>query len=237
MKTIKSRNSKVNMKLLLAALVAGLTLTNPITTITAHAELVDETEDWGREGQAQPETITQQENNEHTEANVQAQENNQQTPAAQDAAAVVDNSQGGQEATQPNPAQNTGDTGNADPTQGEVTNWKDYDPTTDPTWNPIDPRLPAGLPDEVDRKGGNTPNTPTNPSNPSNPGNPGNPSNGTPSNPSNPEPTPIPKTGEEVPYAAAAAAAIALVAGVYKAIKSKKVFAKNAEIDRVTNRK
>ena len=46
MKTIKSKRTKINTKLLLAALATAFTLANPMTSITAHADLVDETNEW-----------------------------------------------------------------------------------------------------------------------------------------------------------------------------------------------
>lgn len=235
MKTIKSKRTKINTKLLLAALATAFTLANPMTSITAHADLVDETNEWNQEGQAQPENITPQENQEHTTQNVQAQEAGTQTPAPQDANAVVDNSQGGQEVTQPNPAQGTGDEGNADPSKGEVTNWKDYDPSKDPTAGQIQP----GEKDEVDWKTPTTPNTPpstppsTPPNTPSTPSTPSTPTNTT----STPAPTPVPKTDDGTPYGAAGVAAALLTGGIFAVIKSRKRFNRYNEIDSIMNRK
>ena len=131
-------NKKLALKALLAALAVGAYVTSPIATTTVHAELVDETDDWDKEGDTEYEDITDQENNEH--------DNNSNT---QDADAHVDNSNGGtDEEHRPDPV----DQGNADPTRGEVTDWENYDPTKDPNWDAQNPVLPDDLEDEVDRK-------------------------------------------------------------------------------------
>ena len=104
MKTINSKKSKANLKLLLGILVAGLTFASPAATNVVHAELVEDNE--------------------------RAVEQGSETPAPQDAEPVVDNSKGGEKPSEePNPPSGTGSDGNSDPTKGEVTDWEDYDPT------------------------------------------------------------------------------------------------------------
>ena len=219
--------AKKNLRLLLGALTMGIALTtaNPIV---AHAELVDETNEWTQEGETHYEDISQSENEQHTADNVQNQNNGGETPAPQNANAVVDNSQGGNPpSTTPDTPSGTGSTGNADPKQGEVTNWEDYDPTTDPTWNPIDPRLPDGLPDEVDKK-----SYPDHPDNPDHPDHPETPTNTTttttttvPVNTLVVKEQEIPHTGVPVAEGAATVAGLAgIMAGLKKIISSRRKF-------------
>ena len=64
--------------------------------------------------------------------------------------AVIDNSKGGVEPDKtPNPPKNTGSTGNADPTKGEVTNWEDYDPRTDSSLDINNPKIDDNIKDEI----------------------------------------------------------------------------------------
>lgn len=99
MKTMESRKSRKNLKLILAGLAMGLTIAASQPALIAHAELVDETEEWNREGEQHNEQITEQEQQEHTQQNIENQNNGGSTPAEQSAEAVVDNSQGGTEPT------------------------------------------------------------------------------------------------------------------------------------------
>ena len=156
MKTIKSRKSKMNLKVLLAMLATGFALTaNPMV---AHAELVDETDEWNKEGEQHNEDITQQEQDEHTQQNIENQHNGGETPAQQDAQAVVDNTQGGEKpATEPSPIYH--------PAQDYTT---PHNVTTDPRYDGKDeweikfgPDTPPDHPDTPD-----TPNTPDNPGTP-----------------------------------------------------------------------
>ena len=123
-------NKKLTIKALGALLVMGLAFTSPVTSVVAHAELIDETDDWDKEGNPEYQDVTEQEQQEHDKDHSNTQ----------DANAVVDNSNGG------------------NPTEGQRDNlntsdyWEDYDPTKDPDWNAIDPRLDDDLQDEVDRK-------------------------------------------------------------------------------------
>lgn len=136
-------NSKIALKSLAAAAAIGVVTTNPFTTFTVEAasplfELVDETDEWNKEGETEYENVTPEEQATH--------DNSSNT---QDADAHVDNSHGGtEETTRPDPVP----TGNSDPRQGEVTDWENYNPNTDPYWNAQNPVLPDNLEDEVDRK-------------------------------------------------------------------------------------
>ena len=143
---MKKSNKKLTIKALVAALAMGFALNSPLAVSTVHAELVDETDEWNREGEQQNQDVTEQE-----------QQNHDNNSNEQDANAHVDNSNGGSDQeTKPDPVP----TGNPDPNRGEVTDWENYDPTKDPNWDPINPVLPDGLEDEVDRKSDDTP-TPT----------------------------------------------------------------------------
>ena len=130
----KSRKN-LTIKALLAAVAMGFALNSPIAVSTVHAELVDETDEWDKQGTPTYEDTTDKDQNNNSNE--------------QNANAKVDNSDGGSDkTTKPDEVP----TGNSDPTKGEVTDWENYDPTKDPNWNPYDPTLPDGLQDEVDRK-------------------------------------------------------------------------------------
>ena len=132
------KRKNLTIKALVAACVMGLAFTSPMATTTVHAELVDETDEWNKEGEQHNEDITEQE-----------QQNHDNNSNEQDANAHVDNSNGGSDETRkPDPVPS----GNSDPRQGEVTDWENWNPWDDPTWDPINPVLPDGLEDEVDRK-------------------------------------------------------------------------------------
>ena len=158
MKTIKSRKSKMNLKVLLAMLATGFALTaNPMV---AHAELVDETDEWKQEGEQHNEDISQQEQDQHTQENINNQNNGGETPAPQDAQAVVDNSQGGEKpAEQPqpinHPEQDFTEPHNktTDPRYDGKDEWEIKFPETTPT--------PTPEPDKPDE-----PHTPDNPGTP-----------------------------------------------------------------------
>ena len=221
MKTVNSKHTKLVVKALAAALAMGLTVSSPLTAMPVHAELVDETDDWNREGEQHNEDITPTEQEQHDQDNANNLENGGETPAPQDAEAVVDNSNGGQEpSNQPNPPSGTGSDGNSDPTKGEVTDWEHYDPTTDPTWDHQDPKLPDNLPDEVDRKTPDKPDTPDTPDKPDKPDTPG-----TPDKPTPPPTTTIVKTGDSAaPYAAVGVVLGGSLAGFYLVVDSKRKY-------------
>ena len=100
---------KANLKKLLVALVLATKLTSA-AGITAYAtDLVDETDEWTQEGTPTYEDITEQEQEEHTQQNIEQQERGEEGPAPQDAEAVVDNSQGGEKPSEePQPVENPG---------------------------------------------------------------------------------------------------------------------------------
>jgi hypothetical protein len=102
-------NRKANLKKLLVALVMATKLTSA-AGITAYAtDLVDETDEWTQEGTPTYEDITEQEQEEHTQQNIEQQESGEEGPAPQDAEAVVDNSQGGEKPSEePQPVENPG---------------------------------------------------------------------------------------------------------------------------------
>ena len=138
MKTMESRKSRKNLKLILAGLAMGLTIAASQPALIAHAELVDETDEWSREGEQHNEQITEQEQQEHTQQNIENQNNGGSTPAQQDAEAVVDNSKGGTEPTDvPVP-----------PTAGQGFDAENYTPTQEDT--KVDPS--KNKQDEVGRK-------------------------------------------------------------------------------------
>ena len=126
--------------LVLKSTIGGLIFAVAFTmnTIAAKADLTDVTDDFEREGTPTIELITDEENQEHIQDNLEAQENGEQTPAPQDAEAIVDNSQGGD------------DTPLIQIPDGP---WVDYDPV------PGDEHPEPGLEDDVDRKTPDVPKT------------------------------------------------------------------------------